>query len=92
LSRKNVVVFVLSLASLSVYAFWAMPASAQTPHIVSTSPAQNELNVPVSGNITVTFDMEMVQLPLPRRSVYALGDVVYPASCLYRNGPPSGCS
>ncbi len=36
--------------------FWAVPAFAQTPHVVSTAPAQNELNVPVSTNISVTFD------------------------------------
>ena len=29
------------------------------PNIVSTSPAQNELNVPVSTNISVTFDIDM---------------------------------
>ncbi|NIM97663.1 MAG: hypothetical protein GTO24_06155, partial [candidate division Zixibacteria bacterium] len=39
--------------------FWAVPAFAQTPHVVSTSPAQNELNVPVSTNISVTFDVDM---------------------------------
>ncbi len=32
---------------------------AQAPHIVSTSPAQNELNVPVNTNISVTFDTDM---------------------------------
>jgi len=29
------------------------------PNIVSTSPAQNELNVPISTNISVTFDIDM---------------------------------
>lgn len=29
------------------------------PHIVSTSPAQNELNVLLSANISVTFDVDM---------------------------------
>ncbi len=29
------------------------------PHIVSTSPRQNELNVPVNTNITAVFDMDM---------------------------------
>ncbi len=29
------------------------------PHIVSTSPAQNELNVPVNTDISVTFDIDM---------------------------------
>ena len=31
------------------------------PDIVSTSPAQNELNVPVSTDISVTFDIDMDQ-------------------------------
>jgi hypothetical protein len=31
----------------------------QAPSIVSTSPTQNELNVSVSANISVTFDMDM---------------------------------
>lgn len=32
---------------------------AQTPHIVSTSPGQNELNVLPQTNISVTFDTDM---------------------------------
>jgi hypothetical protein len=32
---------------------------AQAPHILSTSPAQNELNAPVSTDILVTFDVDM---------------------------------
>ena len=32
---------------------------AQTPHVISTSPAQNELNVPVDASISVTFDIDM---------------------------------
>jgi hypothetical protein len=40
--------------------FWgASPASAQVPHIVSTSPAQNELNVSLPSNISVVFDTDM---------------------------------
>ncbi len=31
----------------------------EIPHISSTSPAQNELNVPVSTDISVTFDKDM---------------------------------
>jgi hypothetical protein len=30
------------------------PSFAQTPHVVSTSPSQNELNVAVSSDISVT--------------------------------------
>jgi hypothetical protein len=32
-----------------------------SPHVVSTSPAQNQLSVPVNANILVTFDMDMDQ-------------------------------
>jgi len=32
---------------------------AQTPHIVSISPAQNELDIPIYTAISVTFDIEM---------------------------------
>jgi hypothetical protein len=39
--------------------FWAAPVFAQAPQIVSTSPTQNELNVPLSANISVTFDVDM---------------------------------
>ena len=38
---------------------WYLPAFAQAPTILSTSPMQNELNVPANTNISVTFDMEM---------------------------------
>ena len=39
--------------------FGAAPAFAQAPRILSTSPTQNQLNVPVSTNISVTFDTDM---------------------------------
>ena len=35
------------------------PAQDTIPHILSTSPTRNELNVPVSTNISVTFDIDM---------------------------------
>jgi len=35
------------------------PAGDSIPNVVSTSPAQNELNVSVSTNISVTFDVDM---------------------------------
>ena len=44
---------------IAVLTLCTSPASAQTPHVVSTSPAQNELNVPVSTNISVTFNVNM---------------------------------
>jgi len=39
--------------------FWTLPVLAQAPTIVSTSPAQNALNVPTNTNIFVTFDINM---------------------------------
>ncbi len=41
---------------------------AQIPHIVSTSPEQNELNVPVDTNISVTFDVDMNPLTINETS------------------------
>jgi len=35
------------------------PDQDSIPHVVSTSPTQNELNVPVNTNISVTFDVAM---------------------------------
>ena len=35
------------------------PDEDSIPHILSTSPTQNELNVPVNTNISVTFDVDM---------------------------------
>jgi len=32
---------------------------AQTPHIISTSPAQNELNVSADIDISATFNIDM---------------------------------
>jgi len=37
----------------------AMPVFAQAPAVVSTSPVQNSFNVPVSTNISVSFDVDM---------------------------------
>jgi hypothetical protein len=46
---------------IAVSFFWSPAGFSQTPHVVSTTPAQNELNVPVSTNISVTFDVDMDQ-------------------------------
>jgi hypothetical protein len=35
------------------------PLYDSQPHIVSTSPTQNELNIPLSTNISVTFNVDM---------------------------------
>jgi hypothetical protein len=44
---------------LLMLVFWTAPAFAQAPAIDSTLPGQNELNVPVNTNISVTFDIDM---------------------------------
>ena len=43
--KKILMLLLVSVVSLSNYAFWAAPVFAQAPTIVSTSPVQNELNV-----------------------------------------------
>lgn len=35
------------------------PGLAQAPQIVSITPSQNELNVPIDTDISVTFDIDM---------------------------------
>jgi hypothetical protein len=44
--------FALAFALLGL----ASTLFAQTPHIISISPVQNELDVPAAANIIVTFD------------------------------------
>ena len=44
---------------LLMLVFWTAPAFAQAPAIDSTLPGQNELNVELSTNISVTFDVDM---------------------------------
>ncbi len=43
--------------------------SAQTPHIVSTTPMQNAVNVPPNAIITVTFDTDMLAATFTNASV-----------------------
>ena len=58
--RRSVLVLMLfGMVSLTSFIFWAIPASAQESQIGSTAPAQNELSVPVSTDISVTFDVDM---------------------------------
>ena len=57
--KKTLMLLLVGMVSVSSYALWATPASAQTPHVVSTTPAQNALNVPLSTDISVTFDIDM---------------------------------
>ena len=52
MSFNNVLIFVFFLIIKTIL-------YAQTPHIVSTSPGQNELNVLPETNIAVVFDIEM---------------------------------
>jgi len=42
-----------------VYCLQGGPPLDTIPNVVSTSPTQNELNVPISTNISVTFDIDM---------------------------------
>jgi hypothetical protein len=44
---------------IMVFLSHPLPSFAQAPTIVSTTPAQNQLNLPVSTNISVTFDLDM---------------------------------
>jgi hypothetical protein len=57
--KKTLTLLLLGILSLCNPVFRAVPAIAQAPHIVSTSPIQNQLNVPVSTSISVTFDNDM---------------------------------
>ena len=59
MDQKTLILLLVGIVSIVSYALFAASALAQTPHVVSTSPAQNELNVPVSSSISVTFDMDM---------------------------------
>jgi hypothetical protein len=52
MSFNNILIFVFFLIIKTIL-------YAQTPHIVSTSPGQNELNVLPETNIAVVFDIEM---------------------------------
>ena len=38
---------------------WSPAGFSQIPHVVSTSPAQNALDVPISTSVSVTFDVDM---------------------------------
>jgi len=69
---KKKLFLALFLVSLTIGLFYSVILSAaersgvvselrvsSTPHIVSTSPSQNQLNVVASTNISVTFDVDM---------------------------------
>jgi hypothetical protein len=78
----------LGILSLSGYVFWAVPAFAQAPRIVSTSPTQNQLNVPVSTSISVTFDIDMDESTINDSTfvVNARSTGLHPGSITY-DGP-----
>ena len=62
--------------TLVVISLSILPALSQaqpTPQIVSTSPVQNELHVPVSINISVTFDIDMDETSLNNSTVVVNG-------------------
>jgi hypothetical protein len=69
--------------SLASYAFLATPASAQTPHVVSSSPAQNELNVPLSTSASVTFDMDASSINNSTFVVNARSTGLHPGTITY---------
>ena len=56
MQKRHVLIPVIQLFVLQVC---VLAAFGQTPHIVSTSPGQNELHVHVNANISVTFDTSM---------------------------------
>jgi hypothetical protein len=64
------------------------PLYDSQPHIVSTSPAQNELNVPVSTNISVTFDVDMDETTINDSTfvVNARSTGLHPGTIMY-DGP-----
>ena len=52
----------MRLASIAVSVFLSISGTfsfAQSPRVLVTSPTQNELNVPTSANISVTFDVDV---------------------------------
>lgn len=49
----------LSSVGGKVYCLQGGPSLDTIPNVVSTSPAQNELNVAISANVLVTFDIDM---------------------------------
>jgi len=62
---------------LAVIVLLALSASlrAQTPNIVSVSPAQNQLNVPTDAIISVTFDTDMDSTSFSDSSFIAYGQL-----------------
>ncbi|MCP4581982.1 MAG: hypothetical protein GY839_10210 [candidate division Zixibacteria bacterium] len=47
---------------------------AQSPSIVSISPYQNELNIPVNANIEVAFDMDMDETTFNGTNIFVYGE------------------
>jgi len=60
----------------------------ETPHILSTSPTQNELNVPVNTNISVTFDKDMDEATINDSTfvVNARSTGLHEGTITYNNG------
>ena len=49
----------VTVCTIATIVLFASIASGQAPSIISTSPTQNALNVPVSANISVTFNLDI---------------------------------
>jgi ankyrin repeat protein len=86
--KRNLMLLLLVILSMSGYVFWAAPAFAQAPHIVSTLPTQNQLSVPVSTSISVTFDTDMDESTINDSTfvVNARSTGLHPGSIAY-DGP-----
>jgi hypothetical protein len=71
-----------------VLLFCPLPAFAQAPAVVSTSPSQNELNVPFSSNISVTFDIDMDETTINDSTfvVHARSTGLHQGTISYDNG------
>ncbi len=66
----------------------ASPLIAQTPQIVTVSPAQNALNTPVGSSISVTFDIDMNETTITGSSfrVFSRIDGIQSGAVSYDNG------
>ena len=76
------------LIILVILLFVGIPAFAQIPHVVSTSPTKNELNVPVQTNILVTFDVDMDETTINNSSftVNASSTGLHQGNITYNSG------
>lgn len=62
-----------TLFVILLFAFPALCLAQPIPQVISTSPTQNELNIPVDVDIEVTFDTEMDETTFNETSVLVHG-------------------